>query len=321
MLGHLEAAADALHHLLYLISSGESAAAAAAASPLAGEPANQLSQPHGSPPISPPGTSSKSPAMPQKSEDSPHPHDTADGLLPSTQPGGGTELHRQTNPGETTILANSSNVGSQPASQHQMGSEPMPQHRLQYQPPTPVPSPSHPPGQPPSDLTTNDQQVPHQLTHSQQVLSQQVRNQLPDQDPSQQGYGPVQPKQGADGQGSLPQEPQPSRVTSRHLELPYYKLKLIREACHTVMTLAEKRGQPALMLPILESMQQVRRYSHCAERRYFAGTRDLTRLLIIHPSHPLALASVRGRGQGISLPSLPTLPMCGASILACDTAA
>ncbi len=35
------------------------------------------------------------------------------------------------------------------------------------------------------------------------------------------------------------------------------KLRLIREACHVVMTLAERQGRPEMLLPVLEGMQQV----------------------------------------------------------------
>ncbi|KAA6420539.1 MAG: hypothetical protein FRX49_09700 [Trebouxia sp. A1-2] len=34
------------------------------------------------------------------------------------------------------------------------------------------------------------------------------------------------------------------------------KLRLIREACHVVMTLAERQGRPEMLLPVLEGMQQ-----------------------------------------------------------------
>ena len=70
----------------------------------------------------------------------------------------------------------------------------------------------------------------------------------------QQSWQPASPAQQEPHQQVWPlQKPHSKGWTGT----PYYQLKLIREACHCVMTLAEKQRQPALMLPLLESMQQV----------------------------------------------------------------
>ena len=228
--GQLEAAADALHHLLFLISPGEATAATAAANTLADKPANQSLKPQALAPIRPHSHSFRPPATAEQSEGLSDSCETAGAsVLPAqTQSDNQAELNQQQSSGETTIVDNSRTT-LQPAAQRLVWEKPLPQHLLQNQSPRPTPSQPH--GPPPSGPPASDQLVAHQLMHSQQAMS--VR------------------------QSSLLQEPQHSRETSRHAELLYYQLKLIREACHTVMTLAEKRGQPALMLPLLESMQQV----------------------------------------------------------------
>ena len=257
MFGQLEVAADALHHLLFLVSSGEAAAATAAASTLANEPANQLSQPQGPAPISPHSQADGPPPTAQQSEGSSDFYETASASISTAQaqPGSQAEINQQQCSGEAIVTVDSSHTASQSAAQQHIGADPSSAYLLQHQSSTPVPS--QPQGQPPPDPPLHDQQVTHQPAHSQQAFVQQDRFQLPHQDSSQKRNSPVELEQTGASQGSVLQEPQHSRETSRHAELPYYQLKLIREACHTVMTLAEKRGQRALMLPLLESMQQV----------------------------------------------------------------
>lgn len=248
--GQLEAAADALHHLLDLISSGEAAAATAAATTPAHGPANQSSQPHGPAPSNPHGQSLQSLPTAQQSEGLYGSCEAASASTPAAQAQSGHDNQPQAL-GEPFVLVNSLNSALQPASQQNMQAKRMSQHPLQHQLPT------H--GQPPSDPPTQHQQATHQPKHSQQVFSQQARSQPPRQDTSQQhkGMSPAQSEHAAASQGCLLQVPQHRREARRHAGLPYFQLKLIREACHTVMTLAEKRGQPALMLPLLQRMQQV----------------------------------------------------------------
>ena len=251
--GQLEAAADALHHLLHLISSGEAATCTAAASTPADEPANQSSQPHGPAPTNPQGQSLQSLPTAQQSEGLSGSCETAGGSVPAAQARSSPEtaFNQPQSLGESTSLMNSLNPASQPGSQQDREAKRLPQHPLQRQLPTQRQLRSDPP--------TQHQQMTHQPTLSQQVLSQQARSRLPCQDSSQQqeGKSPTQRGHAAASQGLL-QEPQHRREVRRHAGLPYFQLKLIREACHTVMTLAEKRGQPALMLPLLQRMQQVR---------------------------------------------------------------
>lgn len=253
MFGQLEAAADALHHLLHLISSGEAAVATATATTPAGEPANHSLQPHGPAPMNPQGQSFQSLPTVQQSGGWSGSSETAGASVPAaqTQPGIEAEFNQPQTLGESTVLVNSPNAASQPASQQDMQAKPLPQHPLQHQLPTQ--------GRLPSDTSTQHQQVTHQPTHSQQLFSQQARSRPPRQDSSQQqeGKSPAQSEHAAASQGSLLEQPQHRRETSRQAGLPYFQLKLIREACHTVMTLAEKRGQPPLMLPLLQRMQQV----------------------------------------------------------------
>lgn len=213
MFGQLEAAADALHHLLDLISSSEAAAATAAASTPAAEPANQSSQPHGPAPTNPRGQSRQSLPTAQQSEGLAGSCEAASASIPAaqTQSGPDTESNQPQTLREPFVLVNSLNSALQPASQQDMQAK----HALQHQ------------------LPTHGQHQQHK------------------------GMSPAQSEHAAASQGSLLQEPQHRREASRHAGLPYFQLKLIREACHTVMTLAEKRGQPALMLPLLQRMQQV----------------------------------------------------------------
>lgn len=70
------------------------------------------------------------------------------------------------------------------------------------------------------------------------------------------------------------------------------KLRLIREACHVVMTLAERQGWPEMLLPVLEGMQQVHPIrmsvllsvclSFCAS---FCSSAILLILSFVHPSN------------------------------------
>ena len=252
MFGQLEAAADALHHLLVLVSSGE----AAAATTLAHDPADQSSQPQGPALLRPHSQSFSPPTTAEQSEGMSASYVTAGALVPTaqTRSGGQAELSQQQSSVEASVIVDSSHTGSQPVAKQHIGADPK-THPLQSQSPTSVPS--QPQGQLPSAPLTSDQQVTHQLMHSQQAFGQPDRLELRRQGSSQPRDSPEQLEQAAASQGSLQQQPQHGRETSRHAELPYYQLKLIREACHTVMTLAEKRGQPTLMLPLLESMQQV----------------------------------------------------------------
>ena len=248
--GQLEAATDALHHLLFLVSS-------AAATTLADEPADQSSQPQGTALLRPHSQSFSPPTTVEQSEGISDSNETAGASVSAaqTQSGGQAELNQEQSSAEGMIMVDSAHAASQPDAQQHIGANCTPQHLLQNRSPTPVPSQPH--GQPPSAPHSSDQQVTHQVMHSQQAFGQQDRTQLPHQGSVQPGSSPAQLEHAAASQGSLPQEPQHSRETGRYAGLPYYQLKLIREACHTVMTLAEKRGQPALMLPLLESMQQV----------------------------------------------------------------
>ena len=258
--GQLEAAADALHHLLFLASSGEAAAATAAASTLANEPANQSLQAQAPAPIKPHSQFFRPPTTAEPPEGSiPDSYENAtagaSASTAQTRSGGQTELNRQRFPGEVNML-DSSHAASQPAAEQHIGAKTISQHPLQNVSPTPAPTKPHEP--PPSAAPTSDQQVFHQLTHRQQAYGQHDKSQMPRQGGSNQPRSsPAQLQQATDVQGCLLQESQHSRETSRHAELPHYQLKLVREACHTVMTLAEKKGQPAFMLPLLESMHQV----------------------------------------------------------------
>lgn len=239
---------------MHLITSGEAAAATGVATVPADEPAHQSSQSHRPAPMNPHGEPFQSIPTAQQSEGWSDCCETASASVPAaqTQSGPEAEFSQPQTLGESTTLVNSPSSASQPGSQQDREGKPMPQHPLQHQ------LPNH--GQLPSDPPTQHQQVgTHQPTHSQHVVSQQARGSLLRQDSSQQqeGKSPQQPEQMAASQGSSDREPQHSRAASRHAGLPYFHLKLIREACHTVMTLAEKRGQPALMLPLLQRMQQV----------------------------------------------------------------
>lgn len=253
--GQLEAAADALHHLLFLASSGEAAAATAAASTLAHEPANQSLQAQAPAPIRPHSQFFRPPITAEPPEGSiPDSYENAtagaSASTAQTRSGGRTELNRQQFSGVANML-DSSHAASQPATQEHTGAITISQHPLQNVSPTPTLTQPH--ETPPPAAPTSDQQMFHQLTHGQQAYGQQDKSQMPRQGGSNQPHGsPAQL-----GQATAVQEPQHSRETSRHAELPHYQLKLVREACHTVMTLAEKKGQPAFMLPLLESMQQV----------------------------------------------------------------
>ena len=308
--GQLEVAADALHHLLFLVSSGEAAAATAAART---GPANKSLQPQGPAPVSPHSQAFGPTTTAQQSEDLSNFYETAGPSEPTaqTESGGQAEMSQQQAPDEAIRMVDNSCTASQPAAQQHIGADPASQLLLQHQPPTPVPS--QPQEQPPSDPTIHDQQVTHQLKHSQQALVQQDRTRLPCQGSSQPGNSPAQLEEAAASQGSLLQGPQHSREATKHAELPYFQLKLIREACHTVMTLAEKRGQPALMLPLLESMQQVGSSptlrdlkvepqtlngEHAIDRQkaYIAKIKKQAHSKI---SYPLAETCVRQRKRGI----------------------
>lgn len=119
----------------------------------------------------------------------------------------------------------------------------------------------------PASLQANAQSVSWQ---SQQSLHEPLSSQQPashaalghqqhSQQPRQQGTAEVAPKPAGrqapprQQQGLGPQGHQQGPV----MGLSQYNVKLIREACHVVMTLAERQGLPEMLLPILESMQQV----------------------------------------------------------------
>lgn len=118
--------------------------------------------------------------------------------------------------------------------------------------------------------TQADEAVPAS-SHSQEARSHLPSSQGTGQE-SQPGFSPSQaaskgplsqepqpgfsPSQAA-GKGSLSQKPQSKGARGRYKESRHHKLKRIQQACHVVMTLGQRRAQPAVMLPILESMQQV----------------------------------------------------------------
>lgn len=135
----------------------------------------------------------------------------------------------------------------------------------------PAPGSSSAPQLQSSDATAQAvHQQPTALRASVQAKAQSVSSQQPAshaalshpqhiQQPRHQGTAEVAPKPAGrqapprQQQGLGPQGHQQGAV----MGLSQYNVKLIREACHVVMTLAERQGQPEMLLPILESMQQV----------------------------------------------------------------
>ncbi|KAL3161476.1 hypothetical protein ABBQ32_010357 [Trebouxia sp. C0010 RCD-2024] len=189
-LGHLEAAADALHHMLHLIScDGTATSKATGNGTLANEPA---------------------PVHMSSHIQEAHSH------LPSSQ-----ETSQDSQPG----LSPSQAAGKGPLSQ-----EP------------------HSGFSPPQAAGKGFlSQEPQPGFSSSQAAGKGPLSQEP-----QSGFSPSQ----AAGKGSLSYKPQPKGARGRYKESRHLKLKLVQQACHVVMTLAQRRAQPAVMLPILESMQQ-----------------------------------------------------------------
>lgn len=80
--------------------------------------------------------------------------------------------------------------------------------------------------------------------HSQHLAATAAKLPKPEQEAA--GWDPPKQQLGVAAGGLPEQFPALSRD----------KLKLIREACHVVMTLAERQGRPEMLLPVLEGMQQ-----------------------------------------------------------------
>ena len=122
--------------------------------------------------------------------------------------------------------------------------------------------------------------------HSQHLAATAAKLPKPEQEAA--GWDPPKQQLGVAAGGLPEQFPALSRD----------KLKLIREACHVVMTLAERQGRPEMLLPVLEGMQQVHsfiRLSVCP----FRPSSLLTIHPAIHPAiHPSICPSVHASKHG-----------------------
>ena len=247
-LGQLEAATDALHHLLQLISYSHS-------------PPTQQAHPHEPSLLHDSAATNQlgsHTAAAQQPETFSQSHAAIHGFgLPQSQEFDQARPHAQLPLAEDISAAVPADGPDQQAST-QGTTSPL----LQHQPLTSDSSQaSHPtPAQPP----TSDQQIAHELMYSQHMPGQQVGSQSLVHEQllthraeamTHLNQNPVKPGQQAEGQQGRLMHQALDRRGHRHR--PHDWLMLVQMACHSVMILAEQRGRPELMLPLLESMQQV----------------------------------------------------------------
>jgi len=144
---------------------------------------------------------------------------------------------------------------------------------------------------PSPNLTTQLSSWQDQQSRPEPTSSQQSHSPLSHQQPSQHLPATVaspKPVQEAAGRENPPKQQlgvAAGGLSEHFPALSGAKLRLIREACHVVMTLAERQGRREMLLPVLEGMQQVDLYmclSFCPSVRPS-----------IHPSvHPASHPSI-----------------------------
>ena len=105
----------------------------------------------------------------------------------------------------------------------------------------------------------DQQSLPESTSSQQSEIQSPLSHQRPSQHPAATVAAP-KPVQEAAGWANPPKQQlgvAAGGLPEHPPALSGDKLRLIREACHVVMTLAERQGRPEMLLPVLEGMQQV----------------------------------------------------------------
>ncbi|DBA79649.1 TPA: hypothetical protein ACH3X1_008327 [Trebouxia sp. C0004] len=111
----------------------------------------------------------------------------------------------------------------------------------------------------PEPIFSQQSEIQFPLCHQRHSQHHSPKLESAAQSAAQSAVTVVPPKPEAAGRGSPPKQQLGVAAGDLSKQIPALsrdKLRLIREACHVVMTLAEQQGCPEILLPVLEGMQQ-----------------------------------------------------------------